>query len=67
MFKGNINRGSLWSIVLTTEEIMLLASGVHPLFIKPEAMKHLIAYWPLTEVEENEATRDGHEKTPDDQ
>lgn len=41
---GKVAEAAIWSLALSDAEVALLASGVSPLFVKPEA---LLAYWPL--------------------
>lgn len=41
---GSIAEVALWNIALTDAEVLLLAAGISPLLIHPEA---LVGYWPL--------------------
>jgi Concanavalin A-like lectin/glucanases superfamily len=43
-WKKNLAEAAIWDIVLSDEEVAILASGISPLLVRPD---HLVSYWPL--------------------
>ena len=41
---GRIAEAAIWNVVLTSDEMAVLAKGYSPLFVRPES---LVGYWPL--------------------
>lgn len=59
-FDGRIAEVGVWEVALTDAEVLILAHGYSPLFVRPAS---LVAYWPLIRDEDQDRVG-GYDLTP---